>query len=329
MLNMDNMALLSIVLPVYKVEDYIRACLESIFKQGVPDSEFEVILVNDGTPDNSIGVVSDLVNQHENITVINQENQGVSCARNTGLASAKGEYVYFMDPDDMLVDNSLSILIPKAISSKVDVLMADYIKFNDGEDVPSITHAENQDYNARQKSGVDSYLEDLSPYECYIWRMLIRRDFLINNKIDFKPFWYEDTLFCQECLLKAGNCLKVDCQLYFYRLRKGSFTSSMNLNKMLDLNSSLSALLRLKDLEGLPTVAQNRLMDNIFMSFSYGLWCIAHNKQLYAQKEVIISDLKAKVRTSDFWFRSDVKQRFVSFMFWYMPGVYLKMRSLL
>jgi len=323
------MALLSIVLPVYKVEDYIRACLESIFKQGVPDSEFEVILVNDGTPDNSIGVVSDLVNQHENITVINQENQGVSCARNTGLASAKGEYVYFMDPDDMLVDNSLSILIPKAISSKVDVLMADYIKFNDGEDVPSITHAENQDYNARQKSGVDSYLEDLSPYECYIWRMLIRRDFLINNKIDFKPFWYEDTLFCQECLLKAGNCLKVDCQLYFYRLRKGSFTSSMNLNKMLDLNSSLSALLRLKDLEGLPTVAQNRLMDNIFMSFSYGLWCIAHNKQLYAQKEVIISDLKAKVRTSDFWFRSDVKQRFVSFMFWYMPGVYLKMRSLL
>lgn len=323
------MALLSIVLPVYKVEDYIRACLESIFKQGVPDSEFEVILVNDGTPDNSIGVVSDLVNQHENITVINQENQGVSCARNTGLASAKGEYVYFMDPDDMLVDNSLSILIPKAISSKVDVLMADYIKFNDGEDVPSIIHAENQDYNARQKSGVDSYLEDLSPYECYIWRMLIRRDFLINNKIDFKPFWYEDTLFCQECLLKAGNCLKVDCQLYFYRLRKGSFTSSMNLNKMLDLNSSLSALLRLKDLEELPTVAQNRLMDNIFMSFSYGLWCIAHNKQLYAQKEVIISDLKAKVRTSDFWFRSDVKQRFVSFMFWYMPGVYLKMRSLL
>ena len=130
---MDNMVLLSIVLPVYKVEDYIRVCLESIFKQGLPDSEFEVILVNDGTPDNSIGVISDIVNQHENITVINQENQGVSCARNTGLANAKGEYVYFMDPDDMLVDNSLSILVPKAISSKVDVLMADYIKFNDGE----------------------------------------------------------------------------------------------------------------------------------------------------------------------------------------------------
>ena len=207
--------------------------------------------------------------------------------------------------------------------------MADYIKFNDGEDVPSMIHAEGQDYNEKQKSGIDSYLEDLSPYECYIWRMLIRRDFLINNKIDFKPFWYEDTLFCQECLLKAGNCLKVDCQLYFYRLRKGSFTSSMNLNKMLDLNSSLSALLKLKDIEGLPAVAQNRLMDNIFMSFSYGLWCIAHNKQLYAQKEVIISDLKAKVRTSDFKFNSNIKQRFVSFMFRYMPYIYLKIRSLL
>ena len=95
------MVLLSIVLPVYKVEDYIRACLESIFRQGLPDSEFEVILVNDGTPDKSIDVVSDFVDLHGNVTVINQENQGVSCARNTGLARAKGEYVYFMDPDDM------------------------------------------------------------------------------------------------------------------------------------------------------------------------------------------------------------------------------------
>lgn len=326
---MDSKVLLSIVLPVYNVEDYIRACLESVFRQRLLDSEFEVILVNDGTPDNSIGAISDIVNQHENVLVIDQKNQGVSCARNTGLANAKGEYVYFMDPDDMLADNSLSVLIPKAVSLKVDVLMADYVKFNDGDDVASIIHVEGQYYNETLKSGIDSYLEDLSPYECYIWRMLIRRDFLISNKIDFKPFWYEDTLFCQECLLNAKSCLKVDYLLYLYRLRKGSFTSSMNLNKMLDLNSSLSALLRLKDIEGLPTVAKDRLMDNIFQSFSYGLWCIVHNQALFAKRETIISDLKAKVRPSDFMFKSNLKQCFVSLMFRYMPNLYMKIRSII
>ncbi len=320
---------LSIVLPVYKVENYIRACLESIFRQGLSDSAFEVILVNDGTPDNSIGVVSDIISQHDNIQVINQENQGVSCARNTGLTNASGEYVYFMDPDDLLVDNSLSILISKAHTCAVDVLMADFVKFNDGEDINPLVHAIHHQYKDKRKSGIDAYLEDLSPYECYIWRLLLRREFLINNKIDFKPFWYEDTLFCQECLLKAGDCLRADFQLYVYRLRKGSFTSSMNLNKMLDLNSSLSALLRLKYIDGLPPIAHNRLMDNIFISFSYGLWCIAHNKQLYAEKKAIILDLKSKVDSSDFVFKSDFKQRFVSFMFWNMPNVYLKIRSII
>ena len=323
------MKLLSIILPVYKVEDYIRACLVSIFKQGLSDTMFEVVLVNDGTPDNSIGVVTDIIRQHDNIIVINQDNKGVSCARNAGLESAQGEYVYFMDPDDLLFDNSLSVLLPKAVTLSVDVLMADYVKFNDGETISSITCREHHLCKEIRKSGIETYLEDLNPYECYIWRMLIRREFLINNKIDFKPFWYEDTLFCQECLLKARTCLKVDYRLYIYRLHKGSFTSSMNLSKMLDLNSSLAALLRLKNIDGLPEIAQNRLMDNVFMSFSYGLWCVAHNNDLYANRKIIISDLKAKIRPSDFMFKSNFKQRFVSFMFRYMPNIYMKLRSIL
>ena len=320
---------LSIILPIYGVENYIRPCMESIFRQGLSDSDFEVILVNDGTPDNSIEVISDIISQHDNIQVINQDNQGVSRARNAGMARAQGTYVYFMDPDDLLVDGSLSVLVPRAMSSEVDVLMADHIRFNDGEDVSPLVHLERLPYQEKRKSGIDAYFEDLSSYGCYVWLMLLKRDFLLKKKIDVKPFWYEDTLFCQECLLKATDCLKADFLLYVYRLRKGSFTSSMSLNKMLDLNSSLSALLGLNNIEGLPVVAQKRLKDNIFMSFSYGLWCIAHNKQLYADKKVIISDLKSKVSRSDFVFKSNFKQRFVSFMFWHFPDLYLKIRSII
>lgn len=319
---------LSIILPVFKVENYIRECLESVFRQGLPDTVFEVILVNDGTPDNSIGVISDIANQHDNIIILNQENKGVSCARNTGLAKAQGEYVYFVDPDDLLIDNSLSALLPKIISSKVDVLMAKFVKFADGESIDFIHEGFLSD-REEVKTGIDAYIEDLSPYECYIWRMLFRRDFLITKGINFKPFRYEDTLYCQECLLKAKNCMIVDNLIYAYRLRTDSFTSNMSFTGMKDLNSSMAAISQLKNIEGLPKVACERLMDNLFASFSLGLWCVSHNMELYAAKDEIIGDLKEKVDPSVFVFKSGFKQRFVSFMFWHMPNLYLKIRSII
>ena len=77
--------LLSIIVPVYKVEKYIRPCIESIFKQGLDDADFEVIIVNDGTPDKSMEIIADIIAAHQNITVINQENQGPSMARNNAM----------------------------------------------------------------------------------------------------------------------------------------------------------------------------------------------------------------------------------------------------
>ena len=84
---------LSIVVPVYNVEKYVRTCIESIFKQGLDEKCFEVIIVNDGSTDRSLEVITDIISQHSNIVVINQENQGLSVARNNGIAAAKGEYI--------------------------------------------------------------------------------------------------------------------------------------------------------------------------------------------------------------------------------------------
>lgn len=316
---------LSIILPIYKVEVYIKECLESIFRQGLNDEDFEVILVNDGTPDNSIGVVEDIIREHPNIIIINQENQGVSIARNSGLYMSQGQYVYFMDPDDLLVDNALSVLINRALSTDVDILMADYCKFNDGENFKQMIRAQ-QDYSETFKTAEQAFLEDLSPYECYIWLMLFRRSFLINNKIEFKPFWYEDTLLCQECFIKATTVLKAHFILYVYRMRAGSFTSSMNLKKMLDLNSCLSALIELKRDDSLHSQVRDKLSDNIFASFSYGLWCIIHSDELYAQRNIIVSDLNNKIKPSFFIFTGSIKQLAVSYLFRYIPYLYLKIR---
>ncbi len=318
---------LSIILPIYKVEAYIRESLESIFRQGLDDEDFEVILVNDGTPDNSIGVVEDIIRQHQNVIVLNQENQGVSIARNAGLNKSQGEYVYFMDPDDLLVDNALSVLLKRAQSTAVDILMADYCKFNDGEDYSQLTQIR-QDYSETLKSAESSFLEDLSPYECYVWLMLIRRSFLIDNRIEFKPFWYEDTLLCQECFIKASTVLRTHFILYVYRMREGSFTSSMNLKKMLDLNSCLSALNEIRCVNRANAQVTKKLSDNIFASFSYGLWCIVHNDELYAQRGTIISDLRKKIRPSSFVFRGNMKQLMVSYAFRFFPFMYLSLRRI-
>ena len=114
------MILLSICLPVYNVEDYIRPCLESIFRQGLDEECFEVILINDGTKDN-------------NIIVVNQKNQGLSVVRNNGIGIAKGEYILMPDSDDLLIDNSLPPLLKEAISSKADLVVADFLKMDDEE----------------------------------------------------------------------------------------------------------------------------------------------------------------------------------------------------
>ena len=114
---------LSIILPVYNVEKYIRSCIESIFRQGLDEDAFEIIIVNDGTPDKSMEAIADIIAQHDNITVIEQKNQGLSVVRNTGIARARGEYILMPDSDDMLIDNSLPKLLEKAIESQADIIV--------------------------------------------------------------------------------------------------------------------------------------------------------------------------------------------------------------
>ena len=107
--------LLSIIVPVYKVEQYIRPCILSIFNQNLNDSDFELVLVDDETPDNSFERINDIIDSHNNITILRQQNAGLSAARNTGLNSAKGDYVLFVDSDDLLVPKQLCRILDKAI----------------------------------------------------------------------------------------------------------------------------------------------------------------------------------------------------------------------
>ena len=123
-----TMKVLSIIVPIYNVEDYISDCLQSILRQGLNSDEFEVILVNDGTKDGSMERISTILSVNANFHVYEQSNQGLSAARNTGLNHAQGKYVLLLDSDDMLIDNSLNTLLQHAMTSMCDMVVANFVK---------------------------------------------------------------------------------------------------------------------------------------------------------------------------------------------------------
>ena len=112
---------LSIIIPVYNVEKYIPVCLESIINQ--PFKDLEIICVNDGSSDNSLSVLQSYKEKDNRITIIDKKNEGSGVARNTALAIAKGDYVYFVDGDDWLEDNALEKVVSKADELDTDILI--------------------------------------------------------------------------------------------------------------------------------------------------------------------------------------------------------------
>lgn len=317
---------LSIIVPVYNVEPYIRFCVESLFIQRLDEQDFEVILVNDGTQDDSFGKIEDLIRKHQNVIRVDQENQGLSGARNTGMKYAKGQYILFVDSDDLIVEGSLAKLLPIAIDTMADLVVADFRKLSDDEILAYHTDL-SQKCDYKIKTGSELFLEDLDPSQNYVWRTLYKRAFLEENNLKFiHGICYEDMPFTPKCYLMANKCVRAYCDLYLYRMGHSSITSTMNIKKALDLNKVVESLWHLKDMDGLSSAERQRLKDNLFSTFSFELWCISHNKNVLDHRHEIVSDLQKRV--PDLWFSNGMKQIMVSLLFRIIPNTYLKLRSL-
>lgn len=313
---------LSIIVPLYNVEKYIRPCIESIFKQGLDDTGYEIIIVNDGTKDRSMEMIADIIQQHKNITVINQENQGLSIARNNGIAAAKGEYILMPDSDDILIENSLKTLLEKALETKADLVVADFMNMTDEE----INHFKSSDQKAlvfKEKSGEQLFLEDLNPYQCYVWRTLFRRDFLLENNLTFVPGIYiQDVPFTHECYLKAKKCIRTSWLLNIYRRgRNESATFSFNKKKAKDFCIAIAKTWELTHLKGLSPQVQDKLQEDVFASFSMIIWIIIHRIEKASDRTDMIDFMKQHV--PDLWFKNGVKQKLESYLYRYLPHFFI------
>lgn len=318
---------LSIIVPVYNVEKYIHKCIDSLYHQGLSDDCFEVIVVNDGTKDASMDIVSSFANQHSNIIIINQENQGLSLARNSGLAHAQGDYVLFVDSDDFLVDNSLSVLLPKAIDSSADMFIANYVKMTNEEIEKCASIKDSKVYESTVMNGEETFLNFFVPSECFIWRTLYHRVFLEKNQLFFIPnLYFEDIPFTTECYFKVEKAVSFPMPFYVYRQHQNSIVSSINKKKLLDINIIIKRLWNFLYSEKLSKKTYKKLIDTIFVTFSIEMWYLSHERSVYSERKYIVSDLKKNI--PDLFFNNGPKQIMISLLFRYAPYLYLWFRSL-
>jgi len=213
----------SIVIPIYNVEKYLEQCLQSVVNQTFTD--YEVICVNDGSTDNSLEILQEFEQKfsilNSQFSVINQENKGLSAARNAGIRAANGDYIFLLDSDDYIADNALEILA-KNIENQDFIWFSGKVFFDD-----------DKSFREQQISGWDYYNKyALIPRRFHFVTTVLRlykREFLTENKLFFREgIYHEDNLFTPICCYYAENVKVIPDILYFYRIRQGSITQNEN-----------------------------------------------------------------------------------------------------
>ena len=217
--------LLSIIIPFYQVEAYIGACLGAL--AGVPEADCEILLIDDCGRDASAVIAADYCATHPNARVIRRaQNGGLSAARNTGLDAARGEYIYFLDSDDVPCAHELWSLTRAAKEKRLDVVKARFRFLDDDTgsltDGPKILPTDVLEggalFAAQCRDGT---------YEPMVWQCVYRRDFLQENHLRMaEGLLFEDELFQAPALLRAGRAAAFENVILHYRQRAGSIMGS-------------------------------------------------------------------------------------------------------
>lgn len=226
------MVAFSVIIPVYNDEIYIKECLDSLKKQTFKN--FEIICINDGSTDGTQRVLESYALNFPKFKIINQKNKCLSIARNNGLKEAIGEYIYFVDSDDILKENALEVAWNKCKEFNLDVLFFSFENFSNSEAM-ICRYAHMIDslkrkccYAQRPCSGQNMLVEfnENNEYYVTVWAQIARKEFLKKNKIQFYPgILFEDNLYTMQVLLKSEKVMCINDILYEKRIRENSIVT--------------------------------------------------------------------------------------------------------
>lgn len=234
--------LVSIVVPIYNVEDYLEECLHSIITQTY--SNIQIILVDDGSKDNSGKICDNYSETDERITVVHKENGGLSDARNRGLEIAQGKYIVFIDSDDVIDTRMIEKLYECIQKYQSNIAVCFYEKFT--THIPIYKEYEDKINNISGKQYIADVYRGKGERTAFVaWNKLYERELFEKNKISF-PYGriYEDTFTTYKLLYYAKQVSVIEEHLYYYRIRTGSITQKRINKKMcIDAIDSDSAVL--------------------------------------------------------------------------------------
>ena len=241
---------ISVIIPIFNMEKYLRECLDSVLNQTLKD--IEIICVNDGSTDNSLKILREYQDKYANIKLISRENRGVSFSRNEAIKSANGEYVCFVDPDDFYPANDiLETLYNAATSNNVKIAGGEFSYYDSRTGKLSQKFGKTEDGYAFQGSAIIKYNDYQFDYGFH--RFIYQKDFLLNNNLYFPDLIrFEDPIFFVLAMYMAGEFYSLDKITYAYRtqhkeykfddlnlehalrgiIRNLSFAKKNNLNKL-------------------------------------------------------------------------------------------------
>lgn len=228
---------LSIIIPIYNVEKYLHKCLSSIYTQDLKSDQFELVIINDGTLDESMKIVEEYRLKYQNILVIEQENQGVSVARNNGVSNSSGDYLIFIDADDYILDNSLCKISRKLQANpELEILILNSEKSDSGEEnyVWRLDFFENKIY-----SGTELFEKNF--LRGSVCGCVFKRSFLISHQILF-PIGVknaEDTIFFACCQVWASKIMFSEIPFYSIYAREGSASRAFNREQLTSYDRGL------------------------------------------------------------------------------------------
>ena len=220
--------ILSVIIPVYNVAEYLKQCLDSVYSQ-IRDN-YEVILVDDGSTDNSGDICDEYKLKYSQTIVVHKENGGLSDARNAGIKVATGEYIYFIDSDDWLAPNAISTLLDYAVENKCEVVQGglfyaynDYLLYDNSQKTPFVLN-KNQ---AMKELIKNDYIKN------FAWGKIYKTE-IVKKYLFIKGVYFEDSYWQHHIIHEVNNYGVIPFPLYYYRQRESSISGTFSI-KILDL----------------------------------------------------------------------------------------------
>lgn len=287
---MNKRPKISVIVPVYKVENYLRRCLKSIQDQSFKD--FEVLVIDDSSPDNSLKIALWFAKTDKRFRVFSKPNGGLSDARNYGLDRIRGEYVAFVDGDDHIHKDFLKIMYGICIANNADMSYCKfmYSYFNTGLKFPRPSGAKTCVMS--KENAVKELIRD-KIFQSYAWNKLYKAELFTKYKIRYPDMYFEDIATSVRLLHKSNKLAVTSKRLYYYEKRFGSIMGTMNIAKVRDYWRSVMAERNYFQSVGEYKTYKSALMRAIKKVYYINIYSIVKQHVIHADFEDIVDNLES------------------------------------